>query len=511
MLIVYAAVMSGGVITYLWFILLNVPKRVYSRQLHSAVSNAVCLIDSQDIITLQKSSNPQQTDLYRKLEDKLLLVRQNAPMLEVSPKGKKVKPLVPMEKRRAIIIVKDKDKKKLKFLVSSLDTKSTLDNARIHKILTLGWQNAAAETDVVKTDIGPVMGAVAPIKDPEGNTVALLGLEMSVDYFREISMQMIVSAITIFILAVSASTFIAFWISRRLSKPMKLLADGMEEIAKGNSKAYITPIKTGDEFEQLIDQYNTMLDVLDERNKMKKSLELARQIQQHLLPKKMPMICGYDISGTSVYCDETGGDYYDFLRLDDNTIAAVIGDITGHGIGAAMLMAAARGVLRSNAPQYKEDLCGLFKVMNTHLLRDTGEDRFMTLFYCKLECDKRKVQWISGGHDPALLYRADIDKFEQLSNSGIPLGILTDAEYTSNDSLILNPGDILVAGTDGIWEAGMKQKKMFGKERMKKIIRDSKDLSAKEIQDKIINAVIDFIGYNPRQDDITLFIIKSVE
>ncbi|MDP6044646.1 MAG: PP2C family protein-serine/threonine phosphatase, partial [Phycisphaerae bacterium] len=259
--------------------------------------------------------------------------------------------------------------------------------------------------------------------------------------------------------------------------------------------------------------FNDMGPKLRERQKMKQSLELAMEIQQHLLPQGSPPVNGFDVAGRSIYCDETGGDYYDFIELAElgpGRLGIALGDVSGHGIGAALLMAAARGVLRSHAAMHGANLGELFETLNRHLVRDTGEAQFMTLFYAVLDAEARSLVWTSGGHDPALWLKNPSGDIDELPNTGIPLGILEDAPYSQAGPIKLDAGDIVLVGTDGIWEARNTDGEMFGKDRLRQILIDSASCSAKEIHDTIVQAVHEFRQTHPQEDDVTLVVIKAL-
>lgn len=298
--------------------------------------------------------------------------------------------------------------------------------------------------------------------------------------------------------------------SRAVTRPIARLVKGGEKLAEGDFDARVD-IRTGDELQELGDLFNRTGPMLREREKMKHSLALAMEIQQHLLPAEAPKLAGFDIAGHSIYCDETGGDYYDFIELVDLTpdqLGIAVGDVTGHGIGAALLMASARGVLRSHAGRHGGNLGELFATLNTHLVRDTGEARFMTLFYGVLEAGSRRLSWTSGGHDPALWVRRRTGKIEELANTGIPLGIFDGAGYGPERMITLESGDLIVIGTDGIWEASNPAGEMFGRQRLRDLLSAGTDMTADEIHAGVVDAVRSFRGAHPQEDDITLVVIR---
>jgi sigma-B regulation protein RsbU (phosphoserine phosphatase) len=231
------------------------------------------------------------------------------------------------------------------------------------------------------------------------------------------------------------------------------------------------------------------------------------------LPKTAPKIEGFELAGNCKYCDETGGDYYDFIELAELGPAKAgiaLGDVTGHGIGAALLMATVRSILKSNAHRYGTDLTTLFKVLNRHIESDTDYDKFITLFYGILDSNQRSLIWVSGGHDPALWYHKDDGRIEELPNTGLPVGITQDASFEQGGPVSLMAGDVVVIGTDGIWEAQNESGDMFGKERFHNIIKRESEKSANEICSRVIDEVTNFSSPAPQLDDITLVVIKSV-
>ncbi len=245
----------------------------------------------------------------------------------------------------------------------------------------------------------------------------------------------------------------------------------------------------------------------------KKALQLAAEVQRSLLPEKAPLVDGLDIAGKTFPCDEVGGDYYDFLPSTiegDNSISIVIGDIVGHGVDAALLMASARAFLRMRASQ-AGSIEDIVMAMNRHLTGDMEKtDRFMTLFYLLIERSKRRIEWVRAGHEPVLLYDPVVDHFEELKGPGLSLGIDKDYSYQQQhiDSLVKN--QLLIMTTDGICEASNLEGEMFGRERLKNVVRDNATKNAKSILDSIVQEHIGFTSGVAREDDITLVIVKIV-
>ena len=299
--------------------------------------------------------------------------------------------------------------------------------------------------------------------------------------------------------------------ARKLTQPLSQLSQGARRLSEGDFAARVR-IKTGDELERLGDAFNDMGPKLEEREKMKRSLALAMEIQQHLLPHGAPEVAGFDIYGHSVYCDETGGDYFDFIELvatPSGRLGIAVGDVSGHGIAAALLMASTRAVLRSHALHHDGDLAALFDDLNRHIAADVADGQFVTLFYGVLDPQSRNLSWTSAGHDPALLIRAGSGEIEDLPNTGLPIGILAVTDYEQLGPVPIRPGDVLVVGTDGIWETRNAAGEMFGKPRFRELLLHHANEPAQAIYEAIVSAVTAHAGETGPDDDVTLVVIRA--
>ncbi|MBI4613245.1 MAG: SpoIIE family protein phosphatase [Planctomycetes bacterium] len=245
-----------------------------------------------------------------------------------------------------------------------------------------------------------------------------------------------------------------------------------------------------------------------EKQRIQAALGVAREIQLSLLPKQAPGIAGLEIAGKSVACDETGGDYYDYLQLDDTHLGIVIGDVSGHGVGAALLMATARATLRAFI-EAMDDIRDIFANLNRLLERDMDAGRFMTMFYGVLDTSSRRIQFINAGHDAPILFHRSTGKFESLDSTALPLGMLEGVSFVEVGEAVLSPGDLLCLTTDGVWEATNENFEPFGKERLQQLLAEGADLSCAELVERVYRAVMAFCGKNEQRDDITLICIKA--
>jgi serine phosphatase RsbU (regulator of sigma subunit) len=251
-----------------------------------------------------------------------------------------------------------------------------------------------------------------------------------------------------------------------------------------------------------------------EHDMIKQSLDLAREVQQNLLPHKNPQMERLDIAGRSIYCDETGGDYYDFITTEAGENARVviaIGDVSGHGISSALLMATVRSSLRQRLSQ-PGGAGSIISDVNRQLAHDVEDSgQFMTLFYLMIDPPKKQLQWVRAGHDPAIFYDPGTNAFEELGGSGVALGVMEDSVFKAYTKTDLRNGQIIFLSTDGIWESRNQKREMFGKKPIYDLIRKNSALSANEILMAILESLKQFQKGAKIEDDITLVVIKIKE
>ncbi len=301
-------------------------------------------------------------------------------------------------------------------------------------------------------------------------------------------------------------------VTGRTVSAIKEVSRAADRIARGDFDQPL-PVKTRDEVGDLTRSFNTMMEQLKERVRLKAALDLAMEVQQNLLPQKSKAMPGLDIAGRSLYCDETGGDYYDFLEVccrDSNHLGLVVGDVSGHGISAALLMATARAFLRCRVTQ-PGDATEIITDVNRLVTADTRESgHFMTLFYAEIDPSSKSLQWVRAGHDPALFYDPSSDAVEELGAEGMALGVDADYTYRQSVKTSLSEGQILLIGTDGIWETRDDSGRMFSKTRLAALIREHAAYSSERLLEAILASLKDFRGAAKQEDDVTLVVVKIV-
>jgi sigma-B regulation protein RsbU (phosphoserine phosphatase) len=310
--------------------------------------------------------------------------------------------------------------------------------------------------------------------------------------------------------AVLLSILAALWGSRGFTRPMVQLVEASNRLSRGDFGVRVD-LRTGDERDHLIQAFNDMVPKLEEHLRMRHSLQLANEIQQNLLPQDEPIFPGLDIAGSSLYCDETGGDYFDFLntfQASRGTSVVVVGDVSGHGVHAALLMASARAALRLRA-SLPGSLAAIVADVNRQFIQDVGASgAFMTLFLLSVDGIRKTARWVRAGHDPALYFDPASGRFEEMDGRGAPLGMEEGMLFEEQRRAELSSGGILFLGTDGIWETTNPQGQMFGKQRLREMIRALHSRSAREII-RAVNHALEAHreGVKP-SDDVTMVVVK---
>ncbi len=244
-----------------------------------------------------------------------------------------------------------------------------------------------------------------------------------------------------------------------------------------------------------------------ERERMEHELELATEIQQRFQPSSPPIVEGYEFQGISFSCYEIGGDYYDFIPRHDGKMLIALGDVSGKGTAAALLMSSLHASIHAQSAA-RSSLDETVLSVNKYLAENTPANRFVTLFIAELDPTNGMLKYINAGHNPPLIGRSD-GSVAQLSSGGFPLGIIPGAEFELGET-ILNRGEALVVYSDGVSEANNIRDEEFGMERLIDVVRRNLSASAAGMRDKVESALSAFTLTAPANDDITLVIVKRI-
>ncbi|HVG34864.1 MAG TPA: SpoIIE family protein phosphatase [Pyrinomonadaceae bacterium] len=242
-----------------------------------------------------------------------------------------------------------------------------------------------------------------------------------------------------------------------------------------------------------------------DRQRLEHELQLASEIQQRFQPTAPPQVPGYELQGISFPCYEIGGDYYDFIEREDGRLIITLGDVSGKGTAAALLMSSLHAAVHAQAASH-DSLVDTISAVNRYLADNIPPNRFVTLFYAELNPQTGALSFLNAGHNPPLIVH-QAGTVEQLSSGGLPLGIKPDAVFREGRTQ-LQPGDVLVIYSDGVSEAGNPQGEEFGVKRLSDTVMRNIEASASGIRDRIESALTKFSEGTAAADDITLVIVK---
>lgn len=236
-------------------------------------------------------------------------------------------------------------------------------------------------------------------------------------------------------------------------------------------------------------------------------LETARDVQRALLPAHAPYTPGLEVAGSSEPADETGGDFYDWARLEDGTLLVTIGDVAGHGIAPALVTAACRAYVRACITSGAGLAAGLSRISEL-ISADLPSNRFITLALIAIEQDDHRVRLLSAGHGPLLHYHASTGTVERIRADAVPLGIEPRITFNEPAPRALEAGDALVVVTDGVYEYARADGAEFGVDRLCDAIIDAADRPAEEMITSMWAAIAAFAGDAPQIDDLTAIVIR---
>ncbi len=246
-----------------------------------------------------------------------------------------------------------------------------------------------------------------------------------------------------------------------------------------------------------------MIEEMRRQEAINVSLEVARGVQRSFMPKRLPHLPGYELVYWWYPHQHVGGDYLDIIPLAAEKTLLVMADVSGHGLGPALLMASVRAALRALVVEhYRPD--ELLHLLNRSLASDLQDGRFVTMILALLDSKEHQLQFANAGHGPALHYRPGEDRFEVLEATGLPLGVMEDACYDLGPPCTIAPGDLVLLCTDGIVEARRPQGEPFGQQGLQQLIRQTADRGVQEVVDRIAERMQHYFIDDQPQDDLTV-------
>jgi serine phosphatase RsbU (regulator of sigma subunit) len=256
-------------------------------------------------------------------------------------------------------------------------------------------------------------------------------------------------------------------------------------------------------------EHERLLEERLEKRRMEEELKVASEIQMRLQPFAPPRLDGWDMTGVSFPCREIGGDYYDFIhRKRDNRLVIAVGDVSGKGTGAALLMSSLHAAVRAQS-QSRATVSEVMAEINEYIFENSPPNKFLTLFYGLLDPETGTLVYSNGGHNPPMLVRST-GEVERLDKGGLPIGMMQGMAYQET-TVAFEPGDVLVIYSDGITESINEREEEFEEERLIEVVTSNAGRSAAGIRDRIDEALSRFVGTTPPVDDMTLMIIKRTD
>ncbi|MDZ7359599.1 MAG: SpoIIE family protein phosphatase [candidate division KSB1 bacterium] len=314
----------------------------------------------------------------------------------------------------------------------------------------------------------------------------------------------------------SVGTFLLIYI---LMNPFRKLADWVRRADHGDIEDEMdidasTEIgEIAQAFSEITNKFRESQKNLAEQERLQKEMQVAQEIQQTLLPNEFPDLEGYEIASYYEAAREVGGDYFDFVEVDKDTLGIVVADVSGKGVPGSLVMTMIRTALRTEARGLK-DAAEVLSRVNDFVIGDMKKGMFVTVFYVIIDGKHRRLNYASAGHNPMILYRASTKKTYYLNPRGFPIGIQLHEKdlfkkSIESDTIQLAEDDILLIYTDGITEAMNARRELFGEERLLKIFRDSGHLRVKPFVEQIKEEILSFTEGFPQSDDITLVAIRE--
>ncbi len=318
----------------------------------------------------------------------------------------------------------------------------------------------------------------------------------------------------LFLVIILVASGVGIRIVHSITRSVGALKKGTQRVRAGDFE-YRIHVTSRDEFEDLADSFNVMsaeirrmLAAVKEKEKLESELRIARSIQQRLLPHDTPEFQGYEICGGSTSAREVGGDYFDYLMFGSGSLGLAIGDVSGKGITAALLMANLQASLRAFARE-PSGIAAVMESLNVQLHRTTSPEMYATFFYGILDAASGVFSFANAGHNPPLLVRAD-GRIELLDAGGLPLGMMEGFPYEEAKAELF-PGDTLVFYTDGVTEAENAEGEQLEDEAFREVVVSNRHLGAKEMHERIHEAVREFTAGHDQSDDLTLIALKVLE
>jgi sigma-B regulation protein RsbU (phosphoserine phosphatase) len=337
--------------------------------------------------------------------------------------------------------------------------------------------------------------------------------------WSDVLFTLILALITVFLLLEIASLYAGIKLTRTITGAVHELYEGTQHVQKGDF-AYRIPVQGKDQLAELSGSFNAMTEnlgrllvVAKEKERLESELAIAREVQNQLFPKSAPSARSLELRGVCNPARMVSGDYYDFIPMPHDSLAFAIGDVAGKGISAALLMASIQSTMRTQLATSNGDgaprlsAAKLVSTLNRQLYATTSPEKYATFFFALYDENTRALTYTNAGHLAPMLLRGS--DFQMLESTGTVVGAFPMARYEEK-TVILEPGDLLVAYTDGIEEPENVYGEQFGEDRLKDVIAKYAKADSAELIARTMEAVVQWTGEGELQDDMTMVVARRI-
>jgi len=403
-------------------------------------------------------------------------------------------------------IIQNFDPEKNGTIIDDDLTKKAIDNTNTEKPMLVIYKDAKTGINFYDLSL-PLFHTVQKVR------IGTVRLGFSEAIILSEIRKMTITILLIGALFIGLSVIGSIVLSSIIIKPIKKLTEGAVIIGNGNLD-YKIELDSTDEIGKLASEFNQMTERLKVAQKMEiesrimqEQIDLAREIQEGLNPMGFYNKKGIEIKGFTRAAKGVGGDYFDYIDIDQYRVGALISDVSGKGVPASLVMVMIRTVFVSYIRKGDVQCADVVKAINDSLSADFAVDKFATLFFMIYDRSTHELSFSNAGHGPLFCYRSALDACTLAKLDGVPIGIMEDVDY-KQAKVPLNVGDIVVLYTDGVTEMRNANKEEYGQKRLKDLIVSNKHLNAKELADLIVQDVDNFRGEVPPHDDMTLLVLK---
>lgn len=412
--------------------------------------------------------------------------------------------------------IKEGTDSEITFLRQGRILASTIDDTMLPDLQHLAQISRAAPGLIQEMEVGgvPYLCYVGELNNLQNQQIGTYHIQVSMEESLQFLRSIEFILLSVGLIAILLALLLSYFVARTVTAPVAKLVQGANTLAAGHYDAEIS-VKRSDEIGYLAQAFNEMRISLKRAFKMEQALariheemRLAFDIQTNLLPKEAPKISGYDIAGKSIPAMNVGGDYFDFIDFDEKQLAICVGDISGKGMSAALLMANLQATIRGQTLLHNSAAVCM-KYANLLLHRNTENSRFATVFYGILDTEQHRFSYSNAGHNPPMLFSNNSSP-QLLQKGGLVLGVMEDVMY-EEETVLLREGDLLVLYSDGITEAMNGDDVEFGEERLRQTINKYRGVSSTDLVEKIIQDVQTHVAGASQSDDITIVIVQRQE